>query len=560
MAGRSAPGPALIAAATAWLDDDPDPADRAEIRDLLDAGDEPALSERFGGPLAFGTAGMRGPMRAGANGMNRATVRRTTAGLAAFLAQTLGGRRAEVVVAFDGRHRSRDFAADCAGVLAGAGYRASLVTEAVPTPLLAFAVRHLRADAGVMITASHNPAGDNGLKVYLGAPAGSAADGAQIIPPADLAIERAIRAMPGVGGLALAEPEPLDASDLVEPYLHAVTRLTGTDEASSDMRIAYTPLHGVGAELHDRSPGPRRIFASRRREPSRPPPTPTSRRCPSPIRRSPALSTASGISSSAAAPTSASPPTPTSIGCAVVCRRPDTDRGRDRLAARRRRAAPAPGAGRHDDRVLPDAPRPGRPSRCRVHHHAHRVQVDLVRADPGLVFAYEEALGYAVAPDVVRDKDGISAAVQVAGLAAQLRREGRTLLDRLDDLAVEFGVHRTGAVSIRFARPQHATDRLQELRSAGLRRIGDHSVVRTTDLSLGSATLPPTDGLVWELSGGGRVVVRPSGTEPTLKAYLELVRPVAGDVRAVRAETATELTALADAVRTVLGAPDQPSN
>jgi phosphomannomutase len=538
--------------------DDPDPADRAEIRDLLDAGDGPALGERFAGPLSFGTAGIRGPMRAGPNGMNRATVRRTAAGLATFLAGTLPDRRAEVVVAFDGRHRSREFAADCAGILAGAGCRVSLVTDAVPTPLLAFAVRRHRADAGVMITASHNPAVDNGLKVYLGAPAGSAADGAQIVPPADLAIEQAIRAVPGVGGLAMAESKPVAASSLVEPYLDAVTRLVGTGRDPGDLRIAYTPLHGLGAGIMvaalTRAGFPAPDIVAEQAVPD--PDFPT---VPFPNPEEPGA--LDGLRALVAR-------TGADLGIASD---PDVDRcavvvgGRtltgDEIgwlladAVLRHRRGPV-ATSLVSSRLLPAmAARAG--IACTTTLTGFKW---LVRADPGLVFAYEEALGYAVAPDVVRDKDGISAALQLAGLAAELRRDGRTLLDRLDDLAVEFGLHLTGAVSIRFARAQQATGRLEELRSVAPRRIGDHAVLRTTDLTQGSAALPPTDGLVWELDGGGRVVVRPSGTEPKLKAYLELVRPTASDVPATRAATARELTALADAVRRLLAGPDQPSN
>src|SRR3954451_17826833 len=204
----------LFRAAREWVADDPDPDDRRELEQLLKQGDATALAVRFDQPLTFGTAGLRGPMRAGPNGINTATVSRTAAGLARFLP---AGPR--VVVGHDARHRSRALALTCARVLAGAGCPVELLDGAAPTPLLAFAVRHLGTDAGVMITASHNPPADNGVKVYLGGPRGDPGAGAQIAPPTDREIEDAIAAVGSVCDLPHAEPATVSAGSLAEAYL-----------------------------------------------------------------------------------------------------------------------------------------------------------------------------------------------------------------------------------------------------------------------------------------------------------------------------------------------------
>ena len=224
----------------AWIADDVDPDAAQELRELLDAGAARDLADRFSGTLTFGTAGLRGPMRAGPNGMNRAVVRRAAAGVAEWL--TDHGHRGEVaVVGFDARHGSADFALDSAAILAAAGLQARLMARILPTPLLAYAVRRYKAAAGVMVTASHNPPQDNGYKVYAG-------DGAQIVPPMDGEIEAAIR------GVRSARAIPLDADaievvdeSIVDQYVRAVTALV--PEGPRELRIVHTALHGVGSEV-----------------------------------------------------------------------------------------------------------------------------------------------------------------------------------------------------------------------------------------------------------------------------------------------------------------------
>jgi len=227
----------------AWIADDPDPAARNELQRLLDAGDNAALTERFADRLHFGTAGLRGPLRAGPLGMNRAVVGRAAAGLTAYLlAQQANG---PVVIGYDARHGSAQFARDTAEIVAGAGLQALVLPRALPTPVLAFAVRSLPAAAGVMVTASHNPPRDNGYKVYLGGP--GSGFGAQIVPPADAEIEAAIAAVERLSDVPRSTAWTRLGEDIVESYLDAVCGLVPA--GPRDIRIAYTPLHGVGGAL-----------------------------------------------------------------------------------------------------------------------------------------------------------------------------------------------------------------------------------------------------------------------------------------------------------------------
>ena len=242
----------LRARVSAWIADDPDEADRAELSALLaDDSDEAAaeLADRFAGRLEFGTAGLRGAVGAGPNRMNRAIVRATTAALAAWLRDrdpAPASAGPDVVIGCDARHRSDEFADEAARVLAGAGLRVHLLPPQQPTPLLAFAVRHLKAAAGVMITASHNPAADNGYKLYL-------SDGAQIVPPADAEIESAISQLGPLSRIPVAKPDsPLinrHGDEVTQAYLDAVCAISPAPASAARLRFVYTPLHGVAGEL-----------------------------------------------------------------------------------------------------------------------------------------------------------------------------------------------------------------------------------------------------------------------------------------------------------------------
>ena len=490
----------------AWIADDPDPVTRAELQALLDEGDTEALAERFAGPLHFGTAGLRGPLRGGPNGMNRAVVRRTAAGLARHL-----GAGATVVVGRDARHGSADFLADVGAVLAGAGVRALLLPRALPTPVLAFAVLHLGADAGVMVTASHNPPQDNGIKVYL-------ADGAQLPSPVDVQVEREIATIEMVLDLPVGTAEFL-GEDVFEAYLDAVAALPLTDHR--DIRVAYTPMHGVGLETL-LAAFARAGFAAPAVVAKQAQPDPDFSTVAFPNPEEPGALDLLRELSVHADVAIASDPDADRIAVMVGERALRGDETgvllADHLLAHGRR-------GRLATTVVSSsmlgklAAAYGVPFTETLTGFKH-----LARAGEDLLFAYEEALGVAVAPGLVRDKDGISAALLIAEMAAEEKARGRTLLDRLADLERAHGRHETRQLSYRVDDLALIAAAVEDVRAHPPAAYGVHTVMGVEQ--------PASDVLVHRLAAG-RVVVRPSGTEPKLKAYLELVDPPAGAMDAL---------------------------
>ncbi len=494
----------------AWIDDDPDPVTRAELIALLDAGATDELADRFAGPLHFGTAGLRGAVRGGPNGMNRAVVRRTAAGLAAHL-----GAGTTVVVGRDARHGSVEFQADVGAVLAGAGVRALLLPRDLPTPVLAFAVLHLGADAGVMVTASHNPPADNGLKVYR-------ADGAQLPSPDDAEIEALIAAVPSVLDLPLGEAEVLD-DQVWQAYLSAIAALPRSD--ARDVRVAYTPLHGVGLET---------LLAAFARAGFAPPDVVAEQSAPDPDfptvafpnpEEPGALDLLLQLSASTSADVAiASDPDADRIAVAVGDRALRGDETgvllADHLLSQgvRGRIATTVVSSSMLSKVAASYGVPFAETLTGFKY--------LARAGDDLVYAYEEALGVAVAPVLVRDKDGMSAALLVAELAALERARGRTLLDRLADLEAQHGRHETRQLSYRVSDLALIAAAVEDVRAHPPATYGSFAVTAVEQ--------PAEDVLVHRLQGG-RVVVRPSGTEPKLKAYLELVDPAPGAMDALAA-------------------------
>jgi phosphomannomutase len=542
---------ALREQARAWRDEDPDPATRAELDALLATGDLRALGERFAGRLQFGTAGLRGALGAGPNRMNRALVRRATAGVAAWLRAS--GASGPVVVGRDARHGSAAFAEDTAAVLAGAGWAVRVLPDPLPTPVLAYSVRHLGAAAGIMITASHNPPQDNGYKLYL-------ADGAQIVPPADAGISAAIDAVGPLAGVPLGTDgiEPV-GDELVAAYVEAVRGLL-SPSSPRDLRAVYTAMHGVGASVA------RRAFAAAGFPPllevaeqAEPDPDFPTVAFPNPEEPG-ALDLALALAAAAGADL-------------VLAHDPDGDRLAVAVPAR---AGWRPLTGDELGVLLADhvlrttAREPGDVvvttivSSSLLARLAEAVGVAhaevltgfkwVVRAPrPGqrFVFGYEEALGYCVG-DVVRDKDGISAALVAAELVATLRAEGRTVQERLDELHRRHGVHHTAARSWRLAGADWlacVTAAMAAARAAPPVELAGRAVAGVEDLLAPGSPLPPSDVLVWHLDGG-RVVIRPSGTEPKLKAYAEAVVPVpeGGDLEAARTAAAAVAGAFLDAV------------
>jgi phosphomannomutase len=532
----------LRVAATAWISDDPDPSTRDELTALLQRAhlDEAAhseLADRFAGRLEFGTAGLRGELAAGPNRMNRVVVIQAAAGLAAYLTNTVGTGR--VVIGYDARYNSEVFSADTAAVLAGAGMDPVVLPRPLPTPVLAFAIRHLRCIAGVMVTASHNPARDNGYKVYLG-------DGSQIVPPADADIAAAIVAAGPAAGIPRREEWGIVDDAVVDAYVEAVAGLVL--DGPRDLTVVYTPLHGVGSPLVGRVLE-RAGFAPPHVVPEQAAPDPDFPTVAFPNPEEPgALDLALGLAATSSADIVLAND-PDADRCAVAIPSPDGSwrmlRGdevgvllADHLLRRDVRGVYATTI------VSSSQLKPLAEDYGAAYAEALTGFKWLSRV-PGLAYAYEEALGYCVAPRLVRDKDGISALLLLAELAAELKSEGRSLLDRLDDLAERYGVHATDQLSMRTSERAHIGRAMERLRSSPPQTLGGLGVERIDDLSAGSALLPPTEGLRYTLSDGGRVVVRPSGTEPKLKGYLEVVVPVEGsDVVGARRRATDRLLAI----------------
>jgi phosphomannomutase len=584
-----------------WIADDPDGDDRAELQRVLaqamagTPGAAEELAQRLAGPLRFGTAGLRGAVRAGPNGMNTAVVLRTTAGLASWLTRH-GHAGGVVVVGRDARHGSQRFAAAAAGVLAAAGFDVRVLPGPLPTPVTAFAVRRLAAVAGVQVTASHNPPADNGYKVYLDA-------GAQLVPPADTEIEAAIAAAPPACSIPAGGGWTVVGDDLIESYVdsaaavarravpsppvavpglvdgaspgtadapglvstvspkvgHGVSgqRTHGVGTADTPLRVVATPMHGVGG---------RTLRAALRR-----------------AGFTDLYEVAEQLEPDPDFPT-VSFPNPEEPGAVDLLLALAADRAADLAIAldpdadRCALGVPEPGPGgrwrmlRGDEtgvllgrHVLANLDRARHPDPLVAttivsssllgevaREYGARYDETLtgfkwiVRAGDGrgtgLVFGYEEALGLCVDPDVVRDKDGISAAVLACDLAARAKSAGRTLLDELDAVALRHGVHLTEPVTVTLAEPGAAA--MARVRAA-LPSTLDGRPVRAEDL------LPRTDGV--RLTGDGvRVVVRPSGTEPKLKAYLQVVEPVTASLADAKQAAATRMVTLRTAVAALL--------
>jgi phosphomannomutase len=549
-ASTNAPGD-LRARARAWAAEDPDPQTRAELEELLgrverdpSGPDSDDLADRFDGTLAFGTAGLRGALGAGSNRMNRVVVLRAAAGLAAYLRDHGAVEGDAVVIGFDARYNSDVFARDTAEVMAGAGLRALVLPRPLPTPVLAYAIRELGCVAGVMVTASHNPPQDNGYKVYLG-------DGSQIVSPADAEISAAIDA---VGPLSTV-PRSDDWQTLDDAVLEAyLDRVAGLVDAASprDLRIAYTPLHGVGRDVvlaaFDRAGFPAPAVVERQADPDPEFSTVTFPNPEEPGAIDLALATAAETDADIVLAND-----PDADRCAVAVPDPDAAAGWRMLRGDEVGALLATHLVRRDPALsgtfaasIVSSSLLGRIAAAHgLGYEETLTGFKWISRVEGLRFGYEEALGYCVDPAAVRDKDGISAALLVAELAATLKAEGRSLTDLLDDIAREHGLHATDQLSARFEDLADIDAAMARLREHPPGTLGGRPVESAEDLGAGTGGLPPTDGLRYRLAGGGRVVVRPSGTEPKLKAYLETVVPVADDdVAAARRTAAHTLAAV----------------
>jgi phosphomannomutase len=526
----------LLAQAKAWHAQDPDPETRAELAALIAAENEPELQSRFGARLAFGTAGLRGELGAGPNRMNRVLVAQAALGLAQYLLEHATDEQPSVVIGFDGRKNSDIFAQDSAEIISAWGIRVLLFETHAPTPLVAFAVKHLGLSAGVMVTASHNPPNDNGYKVYLGGANG----GSQIVSPADAQIAAHIDQV--ARDLEFGDmPRDIDI-EFVADEVRAAYAKHATDAAANlaggnasvanaaALRITYTAMHGVGWDTVEPLFSAAGFTLDVVAEQIEPDANFATVAFPNPEEPG-----AMNLAFAKASETGAD---------LIFANDPDADR----LAIGLPDATSAEGYRRltgdevglilgHAAAVA--AARNGRKGAiaCSIvsssalaavaAKHGLEFKQTLtgfkwIAKVPNLIFGYEEALGYAIDPGQTPDKDGISAALAVAMLARELAFQGTTLDEHLNALRAEFGYFANGQVSLRFTDLSEIARLMAALRNNPPAEINGVTA-KLTDLSEGSADLPPTDGLRFDLADSRRVIVRPSGTEPKLKCYLQAV-------------------------------------
>ncbi|MBK4348873.1 phospho-sugar mutase [Lacisediminihabitans changchengi] len=544
----------LLDVAKAWRDQDPDLETREELDGLIadvEAGDDDAvaqLHDRFDTRLEFGTAGLRGRIEAGSNRMNRVLVAQAAAGLAAFLLAR--EEHPSIVIGYDGRKNSRVFATDTAELMAGVGVRAIILPRELPTPVLAFAVRQLGVSAGVMVTASHNPPQDNGYKVYLG----GADHGSQIVPPADGEIAAEILRVAATANVLELPRSPkfeTAGEEILDEY---VRRTAALASGSPTLRYVYTALHGVGWETAHRvfrEAGFAEPIAVRQQiEPDAGFPTVS---FPNPEEPG-AMDLAFALATAENADL-------------VIANDPDADRlaigvptteGWERLSGNEvgallgwRAAERLNGSGTLAASIVSS------PALAAVAHHYGLTYTDTltgfkwVSRVPGLSFGYEEALGYLVDPDKIRDKDGISAAVDFLALATELRAAGSSLREHRLAFADTFGGFASGQVSIRVSDLGQIRQIMQRLRTNLPEAIGETAVDRVDDFADGFEQFPAGDILRFWLADGSRVIVRPSGTEPKVKVYLD-ASSTDGTADARLASARSKVAALETAMRALL--------
>ncbi|MGO3885335.1 MAG: phospho-sugar mutase [Mycetocola sp.] len=552
----------VIVAAQKWVAQDPDEQTRGELTTLITAaesGDKTALAEltaRFSTRLAFGTAGLRGPVQAGPTGMNRVLVSQAAAGLAHYLAdRATPGQTPSVVIGYDGRTNSEVFARDTAEIVAGAGLRAILLPRLLPTPVLAFAVRELNASAGVMVTASHNPPQDNGYKVYLG----GQDEGSQIVPPADSEIAAAITAVAEnslVTELPRSTVYELAGESVINSYIAHTAAIAGPVSERRDLSIVYTAMHGVGWETFTATATAAGFTTvhpvAEQRDPDKAFPTVA---FPNPEEAGAldlALRDAEAIGADL-----------------IIANDPDADRVSvaipDASAAHGFRQlsgnevgwllgwqaaqnASAAGQGGALAASIVSSPALGEVAAA---HGLDFVETltgfKWVSRVPGLLFGYEEALGYLVNPGTIRDKDGISAAIAFLDLAARAAAQGTSVADLLDQFADRFGHFASTQLSVRVEDLSIIGSVMAQLRAVPPTELGGLTVERIDDL-LTPLDGPSTDALRFVLEGGSRVMARPSGTEPKLKFYIDVRVPDAAAAPQLLSAIRADLSAIVETV------------
>lgn len=557
----------LSARVQSWIQQDPDPATKSQLLDLLESAqsnqtDLLELQDAFLAPLEFGTAGLRGALGAGPNRMNRVTVLQVASGLAKFLVQQ-GFIGKKVVIGFDARYNSDVFAADTARVMSGAGLEPIVFPHVVPTPVLAFAIRHLDACAGVMVTASHNPPQDNGYKVYLG-------DGRQIVSPVDEQISKLIKTVTDVREISLGTAGAIVSQDVLKTYTSLTSQLITSGPTTDAQRKAvssvYTALHGVGwktlQSVFDASGFVEPIATPEQRDPD--PAFPTVA-FPNPEEKG-ALDIALALAKKNSVDVLlANDPDADRFAAAAPSATGEwiTLRG-DQIGSllgwwmiERAKLTGSNVSGTLASSIVSSMMLESIANSAGLQYESTLTGFKWVSRVNNLAFGYEEALGYCVDPKNVSDKDGISAAEIFMEMLAYLKGEGKTLWQVLDELALTHGLHATDQVSVRVTSSEQVAVTMAGIRNSPPMKLGGLSVNRVDDLAMGLGELPKTDAVIIHLVGTdqiqkARVIVRPSGTEPKIKCYLEVV--VRGDDLAIAQQTAdNELKSLAADARPLLG-------
>ncbi|WP_216387045.1 phospho-sugar mutase [Arcanobacterium phocae] len=539
-----------------WIAHDPDKNTAAEVAELLSkaqGGDKVAeaeLTDRFQGFLEFGTAGLRGCMAGGPHRMNRAVVRRAAYGLTAWLKEKVGDD-ALVVIGYDARYNSADFAADTAAIVTAAGMRAKIMPRALPTPVLAFAVRHFDADAGVMVTASHNPAQDNGYKVYTG---GRAIDengrGSQIVPPVDSEIAAYIKSAPAADEIKLAESGwGVIDEEFIDTYV-STTVATISPDTPRDVKIVYTAMHGVGAEVM------RRVLADAGfkdvvevAEQNTPDPDFPTVSFPNPEEPG-ALDLAIALAKKENADlVIASDPDADRASAAVPINGEWTQLSGDEIGSLLGEQVAARIEAEGGNGTLANSIVSSQLLEQIAHHHGLDYEATLtgfkwISRAHNISFGYEEAIGFCVDPEHVKDKDGLSAGLLIAQTAATLKTQNKGLRDELDRIATDIGaLYLTAPVTIRVDDLSIIPATMDKVRSNPPKVLLGSAVSSIVDLSNGTDQLPPTNAMVLRTEDGDRAIVRPSGTEPKVKCYLEVIVPLEGrDINEVRTLASERLT------------------
>ena len=511
----------LVAEVHAWIGDDPDPRTAAELQSLLDSGDEATLKMYFNGFLQFGTAGLRGPIGPGPSCMNRAVVGRTAAGIAAYMRKR---GMTKVVIGRDARYGSEDYTFETAEIMSGAGMDVYILPRPLPTPVLAFATSHLQCDVGIMVTASHNPPQDNGYKVYIG----PTADGinyasSQIISPTDGFMAADIGEVASLKTLPRGKNWTVLGEELITEY---VKRTSALAPRPGDIKIVYTAMHGVGTETVQRvfnhAGFATLILVDEQCTPDPDFPTVAFPNPEEPGAIDLALKKARVFGADLVIAND-----PDADRCAVAINDSHVGwrmlRGDELGIVFGEWIARSKPTGTFGNSIVSSSA-----LRKICGHYGIAFEEVLtgfkwLAKIENLAYGYEEAIGYAVDSENVNDKDGISAAIFIAQIAMDLKRDGLTISDLLDEVWARHGFHGTEQISIRVTDMSAITRLLAGLRQRPPKEIAGRAVESIDDLAAPTNGLPPTDGLRIWLAGGIRVIVRPSGTEAKIKCYIEVV-------------------------------------